>query len=179
RLPDWEKWLREHWEDVERAGDWIIWQFENPDKSKATDVLLTDSECAGGIGRSIYADYICREALLALAEMADAMGKREKSESWRRRADMMREAMERNYLVVEPKYGRVWTLANSGWPNHSTVLGPLILFADRQGFLPIEGDPEWYQYNLSAYMRLVESYKPFGFYGVAMGYGQGFVTQSA
>jgi hypothetical protein len=50
RLPDGEEWLRKHWRDIELAGDWIIWQFENPDKSGATDVLLTDSECAGGYG---------------------------------------------------------------------------------------------------------------------------------
>ena len=29
------------------------------------------------------------------------------------------------------------------------------------------------------YQRLIDSYHPFGFYGCAMGYGQGFVTQAA
>lgn len=179
RLPDREEWLRKHWQDVEYAGDWIIWQFQNPDKSGATDVLLTDSECAGGVGRSVYADYICMEALYALAEMAESIGKEEKARMWREKADKMREAIEKNYLVVEPKYGKAWTLAHSGWPNHSTVLGPLILHADRQGFLPTKEDPAWLPYNLSSYKRLIDSYKPFGFYGVAMGYGQGFITQSA
>lgn len=179
RLPNRREWLERHWQDVEYAGDWIIWQFNNPDKSGATDVLLTDSECAGGVGRSVYADYICMEALYALSEMAESIGKIDKASLWRERADKMREAMERNYLVVEPKYGRVWTLAHSGWPNQSTVLGPLILHADRRGFLPTIDDQEWLQFNLSAYKRLIDKYKPFGFYGVAMGYGQGFVTQSA
>ncbi len=179
RLPKGKEWLERQWQDVEYAGDWIIWQFQNPDKSGATDVLLTDSECAGGVGRSVYADYICMEALYALAEMAESIGKSEKAMIWKERAKKMREAIEKNYLVVEPKYGRVWTLAHSGWPHRSTVLGPLILYVDRQGFLPAEDDPDWIPYNLSAYQRLRDSYKPFGFYGVAMGYGQGFVTQSA
>jgi hypothetical protein len=33
--------------------------------------------------------------------------------------------------------------------------------------------------NQATYQRLIDTYKPFGFYGQAMGYGQGFVTQSA
>ncbi|MGB9877131.1 MAG: hypothetical protein ACPLPS_05115 [bacterium] len=179
RLPNNKEWLSRHWQDVQFAGDWIIWQFENADKSGATDVLLTDSECAAGVGRSVFADYVCMEALQALAEMAESVGKMEKAREWRERAGKMRKAIERNYIVVEPKYGKVWTLSSSGWPNHSTVLGPLILHADRRGFLPLKDDPDWAQFNLAAYHRLIDSYKPFGFYGVAMGYGQGFITQSA
>ncbi|MGB9608746.1 MAG: hypothetical protein ACPL7E_09430, partial [bacterium] len=110
---------------------------------------------------------------------AESVGKMEKAREWRERAGKMRKAIERNYIVVEPKYGKVWTLSSSGWPNHSTVLGPLILHADRRGFLPLKDDPDWAQFNLAAYHRLIDSYKPFGFYGVAMGYGQGFITQSA
>ena len=33
--------------------------------------------------------------------------------------------------------------------------------------------------NEAAYQRLIDTYKPFGFYGQAMGYGQGLVTQAA
>jgi hypothetical protein len=33
--------------------------------------------------------------------------------------------------------------------------------------------------NEATYQRLIDTYKPFGFHGQAMGYGQGFVTQSA
>ena len=28
-------------------------------------------------------------------------------------------------MIDDPKYGRVWTLNYAGWPNKSTVLGPL------------------------------------------------------
>jgi len=33
--------------------------------------------------------------------------------------------------------------------------------------------------NEASFQRLVDSYRPFGFYGEGMGYGQGFVTQAA
>jgi hypothetical protein len=57
-------------------------------------------------------------------------------------------------------------------------MGPVIIPPDRTGLLALKGDP-WRAYNEAAYRRQIESYKPFGYFGVAMGYGQGFVTQSA
>lgn len=47
------------------------------------------------------------------------------------------------------------------------------------GFAPEDSIPEWRAVNEATYQRLIDTYKPFGFYGQAMGYGQGFVTQSA
>jgi hypothetical protein len=47
------------------------------------------------------------------------------------------------------------------------------------GFAPEDSFPEWRAVNEATYQRLLDTYKPFGFYGQAMGYGQGFVTQSA
>ena len=58
-------------------------------------------------------------------------------------------------------------------------MGPLITIADHRGFSPQDNIPDWQIRDLNAYHRLTASYRPFGFYGVAMGYGQGFVTQSA
>lgn len=179
RLPDKREWLSSHWEDVRRAGDWIVWQLEHPEISGAKDVLWTDSECAGGVGYTVYADYICMEALHALAEMADSIGEREAAQRWREYAERLKKGIERNYIVVEPKYGKAWTLQHSGWPHHSTVLGPLIISADRRGFAPRQDEEEWRAINEATYQRLIDSYRPFGFYGTAMGYGQGFVTQSA
>ncbi|MGH7980470.1 MAG: hypothetical protein ACREE6_13925, partial [Limisphaerales bacterium] len=63
-----------------------------------------------------------------------------------------------------------------------SVLGPLILLADYQGIAPQNETDNWRQVSEAAYQRLIDTYRPyqpFGFYGQAMGYGQGFVTQSA
>jgi hypothetical protein len=91
----------------------------------------------------------------------------------------MRSAITQQYVMDDPKYGRVWTLKSAGWPNKSTVLGPLDLLADYEGFAPADDDPAWRPINEAAYQRLVDTYQPFGFYGLAMGYGQGLVTQAA
>ncbi len=180
RMPDRDDWLHARWPDVKAAGDWILWLFDHPDISGATNgILYTTSECAGGKGYSVYADAICMDSLRALAEMADSIGETNSAEQWRQRADKMQAAITDQYIVNDPKYGRVWTLAHAGWPTHPTVLGPLIFTADFYGFAPQDGNQDWRPVSEAAYQRLIDTYGPYGFYGQAMGYGQGFVTESA
>ena len=180
RMPDRDAWLRAHWSDVKAAGDWIPWQFDHPEISgAASGVLYTTGESAGGKGYSVYPDTVCMDALEALAQMADSIGETQSAELWRNTAEKMRKAIPARYLIDDPKYGRVWTLEDAGWPNKSTVLGPIIFAADVKGFAPADQDPNWQRWNEAAYRRLVDTYKPVGFYGWAMGYGQGFVTQAA
>jgi hypothetical protein len=180
RVPNRDAWLRARWPDVKAAGDWILWQFDHADISGAQDgVLYTTGESAAGKGYSVYPDFACMQALLALSKMADSIGETRTATAWRDRAEKMHEAMLAHYAVADPRYGRIWTLDFAGWPNRSTVLGPEILLADFNGFLPEDDDPAWRPINEAAYQRLVDTYHPLGFYGCAMGYGQGFVTQAA
>ena len=190
RLPNRNEWLRSRWADVKGAGDWILWQFDHPEISGANDgVLHTTGESAAWDGYSVYPDYACMEALEALAQMADSIGENQSAARWRDRAEKMRSAIADQYIVTDPssvcngdpQYGRVWTLKFAGWTDQSTVLGPLIFRADYQGFAPEDDDPSLHPVNEAAYQRLIDTYhRPFGFYGQAsMGYGQGFVTQSA
>jgi hypothetical protein len=180
RVPDRDAWLRAHWTDVKAAGDWIPWQFDHAKITGAADgVLYTTGESAGGQGYSVYPDAICMTAMEALAKIADSIGETQSAELWRDRAEKMRKAIPARYLITDPKYGKVWTLDDAGWPNQSTVLGPLIFLADYREFAPQDDDAGWRLANESAYQRLIDTYRPFGFYGWAMGYGQGFVTQAA
>ncbi|HTV42310.1 MAG TPA: hypothetical protein VMF08_17200 [Candidatus Sulfotelmatobacter sp.] len=183
RLPDRDAWLRAHWSDVQWLGDWILWQFAHPEISGATNgVLYTTGESASGNGYSVYPDSACMNALRALAVMADSIGETDSARAWRARADLMQEAIGRQYVIPDPKYGPVWTLDYADWSYDSTVLGPLIFLADYQGFAPEDENDDWRSIDAAAYRRLIDTFRPcqpFGFYGKAMGYGQGFVTQSA
>jgi hypothetical protein len=180
RTPDRDAWLRAHWTDVKAAGDWIPWQLDHPEiTDAASGVLYTTGESADGRGYSVYPDAICMAALEALAQMADSIGEKQSAELWRSTAERLRKAIPERYIVDDAKYGRVWTLESAGWPNKSTVLGPLIFLADFKGFAPQDDDPAWRQANNATFQRLIDSYRPRGFYGWAMGYGQGFVTQAA
>jgi hypothetical protein len=180
RLPDNQDWLRSRWPDVKATGDWILWQFDHPEISGATNGLLhTTGESAQMNGYSVFADDICVDALQALAQMADSIGDGQSAERWRDRAEKMQKAIASHYIITDEKYGRVWTLDSAGWPDRSTVLGPLIFRADYQGFAPEDDDAALRPMNEAAYQRLTDTHQPFGFYGQAMGYGQGFVAESA
>jgi len=91
RLPDTERdiWLRQRWEDVKLAAEWILWQFDNPEISGATEnVLLTDSECVYNngfglsYGSSLYADFPCMKGLEVFAKMADTIGEKKSAVRW-------------------------------------------------------------------------------------------------
>ena len=180
RLPDRDDWLRARWPDIKNAGDWIVWQLDHPEISGSTNgVLHTTGECAHGNGYSVYGDYTCMNALRALARMADSIGETNSAGQWQHYADRMLGAMANQYIINDPKYGLVWTLDYAGWPTHPTVMGPLILTADYDGFAPRNDTTSWRSVDEAAYQRLIDTYRPAGFYGQAMGYGQGFVTESA
>ena len=184
RLPDRDAWLRSRWTDVKAAGDWIPWQFDHPEISQAADwVLCSSGEAAGGHGNSkgyaLYPDAICMTALEALTQMAESIGETQSASLWRDCAKKMREALPARCLTTDPKYGRVWTIDLPGWPCQATALAPLVFLPDYKGFAPEDDDPSWRPANEAAYQRLIDAYRPFGFYGQAMGYGQGFVSQAA
>jgi hypothetical protein len=179
RLPNRDEWLRAHWANVKAAGDWIPWQFDHPKISGASNgALHTTGESANGSGYSVYSDDICMNALRALSQMAASIGETNSATQWNKRADEMQAAIGNGYLINDPKYGQIWTLEHAGWPFKSTVLGPLVFQADYDGFVPKTQD-NWRTANEAAYQRLIDSYSPFGYYGLTMGYGQGFVAQSA
>ena len=181
-LPNQTEWLKSRWKYLAKAGDWVQWLYDNPELSGATnDNILTDSESSHGKGFSIYPDYTCMEGLLGFAEMADSIGETEKAKQWRKNAKRLRKGMER-YLVDEKPYGKTWTLKSAGWPHHSTILAPVILAADTQSYTMDDWDDELTQISKNSYQRLVDNtrkYTPYCAYGAAMGYSQGFVTQSA
>lgn len=216
RLPRDERdaWLRERWDDIELAGDWIEWQFENPALSRATTVLFSDSECAYGYGNvtpghSVFADTACREGLLGFADMASSIGEIEKAKAWRERAAAMKHGIDDYYVFHGGlDHEDVWRIDDAGWAYQSGLLGPLIHPADRGGLAPEDGESAWRKLTEVALDRLVakwtgnapdsddpwwfdnseepsfrntpnQQFTPVGSYGIAMGYGQGFITQAA
>lgn len=217
RLPEPEKgaWLKANWPDLRAAAEWILWQFEHPATSGATDVLMSDTEGVFMIGvglkdhPGIYADYPCMAGLDAFAQMADSIGEKESARRWRERAARMRAAIEQRMTQGgQDGKPRVWSLWGAGWEHQSSLLAPLILKPDTAGLDPAADDPAWRRISAATYQRLLDKWsgkaagklddewwylpherplattsdqqvRPFGNYGISLGYGQGFVTQAA
>lgn len=179
RIEHRDAWARARWADLRAAGDWIGWQFAHPEVTGASDVLHTTSECAAMDGDSIYADVACRDGLLGFAEIAEGIGEHDVARGWRELASRMTRGISRHYPLADPSFGATWTEAAAGWPHRSSVLGPLLFSADVSGFGPDAEPAAWRERDQNSYRRIVSRYHPFGFYGDAMGYGQGFVMESA
>jgi len=183
RIPNRKEWLKPRWEYLVKAADWIEWQYENPEISEATEKnIRTDSESSGGEhGYSLYPDYTCMEGLLAFAQIADSIGDTANAAKWRKYAAKLRDGMS-EYIEENEEYGKTWTHEHSGWPHRTTVLAPVILASDIQGFTLDDMEQDLLPITISAYERILDNtrkYTPFCAYGAAMGYSQGFVTQAA
>ncbi len=169
-----------HWQPLEAAADYILWQMDNPDLSGYTgQALRTNSECSGGVGHSVYADYLCSEALFAYAKMARCAGKFTAAARWEKAAKRLRKGIEAFYAKSSPK-GDCWQSPVSAWVYGHSDLGPLICEPDRRGFVPQLADSAWFARNLATYERQKQRCWPKPLVSsVCMGYGQGFITQAA
>jgi hypothetical protein len=172
-------WAKQRWPDLQAAAEWICWQFEHPATSHATRVLYTESECARPGHASVYADFICSEALRAYAQIADAAGHPEQARRWRDRAAAMEAAELDVYPKADPVYGPIWNNPVT-WSGRYPMLGPLITLADRRGLLASAG-PEWDRLNLDSYRFELHEHAPDlpAWHMAATGYGQCFVAESA
>lgn len=183
RLPEAREWLEANAADLTKHGDWIQWQFDHPETSGAKDLVLqTDSESSAGTGFSIYPDFTCMEGLEGFAQMFENLGNEEQAKQWRETAERLHQGMLKYYKIKREDGHPTWTLDYAGWPNRSTVLAPVIITADRKGFAPEVLDPQLRKITENTLDELIardQQYTPFGSYGIAMGYGQGFVTQTA
>ncbi|MHB1001046.1 MAG: hypothetical protein ACYC27_17525 [Armatimonadota bacterium] len=178
RMPADERddWLRTRWRDIKALGDWPGWQLTHKDISRATDVLWSDSEGSGwnaSTGSSIYCDLPQIQALRGLASMAESIGQSETAKQWQSVADGLKSAGDKAFVEMDPKYGMTWTTTNAGFGDQGTM-GPIILPTDLYGFDYQSNYPEWAEYNKAAYQRIKDK-----FHLNAMGYGEGFIIQSA
>ena len=176
RMPNKNDWLNKNWENIKGLGNWAVWQLENPEVSKATDSLWSDSEASGWdqtTGYSIYCNLAQIEALLGFAEMAESYGDANIALKWRNTAKSLKIAAENNYVIDDPEYGKTWTTEYAGWGGASILAG-IILPTDRIGLDIKNNYPEWHDYNKKAYERIYKNFRPHAF-----GYGQGFISQAA
>ena len=168
-------WLAEHKNDILALGNWYQWQFDHPEISRATDVLWSDSESSGWpftTGMSFYVDQASCEALLGLAELAEALGEAETASRWRKLADHITRTCEKYYLG-KWENGVCWC-QNESW-GMQTSLAHIILACDRGSMNVCEHHPEWNEYDRLGGLRNRQNYV----HGAALGYMQAFTIQGA
>ena len=169
-----------NWPAIREAAEYVCWLFDNPDISRAhDDVLFSDSE-GGGLRASIYCDVPCWLGLIAYAEMAQAAGRPDDAGRWQQYADRLQRGIARYYPLRDPTYGDIWDPDKAAvWPFGHSVLAPVLIWPDYYGLDLSDMPADWLARSRSTLQRQLAACRPDHASGVAMGYGQCFITQAA
>lgn len=174
------QWLRDHWDAVREAAEWIPWVLDNPELSLSEHGLMYNETEGGMLEASIFCDTPCYYGLLASAEMADQIRQRELASRWRMTASRLKRAMELYYPKKIDPWGDVWPPNPGLWGYSHGTMAPLLFAADLYGYDALnQMDPVWQQRAKRTYKMLLTRNLPEWCASGGFGYGQGFVTESA
>lgn len=172
------EYVNEKWQAIKEAAEYICWQFDNPQISRAgKNYLFSDSE-GGPMKPGIFCDTACWMGMLAYAEMAQAAGRIAEAKRWRSYADKLKDGLDNFYPAQEKEFGDTWDKnKDATWPYGHATLAPVILWPDYYG-LDISTMPkDWLERSRNTLKRQLKCCEPAHASGTAMGYGQGFITE--
>jgi hypothetical protein len=178
-----KEWIDLRWEAINEAAEWIPWCLDHPELSHSEHGLLY-AESEGGMQmESLYCNVPCYFGLLAYAEMAQVSGREVVARRWASQADRLLRAMNAYFPAKLDDWGDVWDLGKvggmSGWSS-STACVPILEAMELYGYDAIKSLPQgWAQRTQHTYAMLSAKRSPRFCDPCSMGYGQGFLTQSA
>ena len=146
-----------------------------------SDHGLLYSESEGGMAmESLYCNVPCYFGLLAYAEMAEATGKADFAGRWRAQAERLLGAMNAYFPATLEPWGDVWNPEKVGGWGLSTATVPILEGMELYGYDAVNRLPAgWAERTKRTYAMQSSQRKPRYCDPSAMGYGQGFMTQSA
>jgi hypothetical protein len=168
-----KKWVRDRWNYLKEAADYIVWSLDNPDLSFSNFGLLYAESEAAMNDYSLYCNFPCYLGLLMYAEMADSIGEKEYSVKWKTTADKLKDSMAAYFGADDAEYGIIWRKVGF---YHENILMTLKEYEgfDLSGKLP----DEWMKRSLHTYMK-ERDLNP-DYYGpTGLGYDHGVITQTA
>jgi len=173
-------WALNRWEALKEAAEWIPWCLDHPELSLSDHGLLY-SESEGGMAmESLYCNVPCYFGLLAYAEMADAIEKSDFARRWRTQAERLLGAMDAYIPATLEPWGDVWNPEKVGGWGLSTATVPILEGMELYGYDAVSHLPAgWADRTKRTYSMQSSQRKPSFCDPSAMGYGQGFMTQTA
>ncbi len=177
-------WIESHWEAIHEAAEWIPWCLDNPQLSLSEHGLLYSESEAGMEMESLYCNVPCYFGLLAYAEMAEVAGKTDFAGRWRGQAARLLDAMNAYFPAMLEPWGDVWdrekvTGNEKGW-GPSAAMVPILEAMELYGYDPASSMPAgWAERTRRTYDLLSAERSPRYCEPATLGYGQGFMTQSA
>lgn len=179
-----KEWIALRWEAIHEAAEWVPWCLDNPQLSLSEHGLLYSESEAGMEMESLYCNVPCYFGLLAYAEMAETAGKTDFASRWRAQAERLLDAMNAYFPATLEPWGDVWdrekvTGNEKGW-GPSAAMVPFLEAMELYGYDPGSRMPAgWAERTRRTYDLLSAQRSPHYCEPATLGYGQGFMTQSA
>ncbi len=175
------EWVKQRWEAIREAAEFIPWALDNPELSFSEHGLLYSESEGGMTTQSLYANTACYFGLLGYVEMAKVVGEKDLAERWQGQADRLFKAMEAWFPKESMEWGDVWDPAKAaGWGYDQGVLAPILFGMDLYGYDAVSRLPKgWEERTLRSYEMILPKLKPVGCAPIGFGYGQGYFTESA
>ena len=172
--------VKKSWTNFNEAAEYICWLFDNTNISYAqNNCLYSDSEGAR-THYSIYCDFPCWLGMNCYAEMADKIGETAKAARWRKYAAKLEDGFNNFYPINDSVYGDIWNTEKAGcWAYKHSALAPVFLWADIYDLDLATMPAAWFARSTNTYNLQLTRCLPKYASGVAMGYGHGYITQSA
>jgi hypothetical protein len=173
--------LQAHRRELEDAAEWLCWQMDTPAESGFDGVLCSESESTyeRQAGYDLYSNAYVLAALRAFVRLGQALGDERLTRRWQEHADRLQVGIEQRFVTTHPRHGKVWCEPETNnWPSELKRLASLMLMAEMDGYDPAQAAPDAQSMWANTYQAQKETFfSPM--MGGSMGYGQGFVTQTA
>ncbi|MEN8229869.1 MAG: hypothetical protein ABFS38_17035 [Bacteroidota bacterium] len=176
-----QAWIENRWEAIHEAAEYIPWCLDNPELSFSEQGLL-HNESEGGLNKlSMYCDFACHLGLKSYSEMAESIENSEKAGRWSAEADRLYQNMTAYYPKETDQWGDVWDPEkNAAFGYTHSTLAPLCIGMDYWGYDVVNKlSQEWAGRTRRTYNMQLEKNAPEGAASAGIGYGQGYITQSA
>lgn len=173
--------LLAHRRELEDAAEWLCWQMDAPAESGFDGVLCSESESTyeRQAGYDLYSNAYVLAALRAFVRLGQAMGDERLTRHWQEHADRLQAGIEQRFVSTHPRHGKIWCEPETNnWPSELKRLASLLLLPEMDGYDPAQSAPDALPMWANTYQAQKETFfSPM--LGGSMGYGQGFVTQTA
>ncbi|MEN8155757.1 MAG: hypothetical protein ABFS10_02310 [Bacteroidota bacterium] len=176
-----QAWIENRWEAINEAAEYIPWCLDNPELSFSEHGLL-HNESEGGLNKlSMFCDFACYLGLKSYSEMAGSIENNMKADRWSSEANRLYQNMMAYYPLESDRWGDVWDPEkNAAFGYTHSTLAPLCIGMDYWGYDVINKLPgDWADRTKRTYLMQLEKNAPQGAATAGIGYGQGYITQSA
>ncbi len=174
-------WVKNNWKALCDAAEWYCWQMDNPKESGFDKVLSSETEAANQqYGNfDLFSNWYAYTGLKAFAKLAKRVGDKTMEDRWNQYADILYKGIMSMFTTIHPRFGKIFVdIAYDCWTYEYKRFVPLFLAPDLTTYDLAVQNPGLYKICYDTYLAQKEDFFSYDA-GRQMGYGQGFITQTA